>query len=81
MTSKIYIFLQITQHLFRRNEELGQDLKTVDIQRSRDHGVASYNDFRAYCNLRKAKNFTDFLDVMDAKVGEIFKIIICDCPV
>lgn len=46
-------------------------MKTIDIQRGRDHGIASYNDFRVYCNLSRAEDFGDFSDVIDAKVSKI----------
>ncbi|KAK9723435.1 hypothetical protein QE152_g19233 [Popillia japonica] len=55
---------EITQFLFRMGQTFGQDLKAIDIQRNRDHGLASYNDVRAFCGLRRANTFEDFLDVM-----------------
>ncbi|KAL6265623.1 hypothetical protein P5V15_002417 [Pogonomyrmex californicus] len=53
---------EITQYLFRRGRILGSDLRAVDIQRDRDHGLASYNDYREYCGLPRAKTFNDFAD-------------------
>ncbi|XP_015600700.1 peroxidase isoform X2 [Cephus cinctus] len=55
---------EITEFLFRSNQPTGTDLRAIDIQRNRDHGLASYNDYRAYCGLPKAKHFNDFLDVI-----------------
>ncbi|XP_053983301.1 peroxidase-like isoform X1 [Hylaeus volcanicus] len=53
---------EITQYLFRMDRPLGTDLRAIDIQRNRDHGLASYNSFREYCGLPRAKFFTDFAD-------------------
>ncbi|KAL3277117.1 hypothetical protein HHI36_012473 [Cryptolaemus montrouzieri] len=57
---------EITQYLFRNGMQFGSDLKATDVQRNRDHGLASYNDMRSYCGLKKAYVFEDFLDVISA---------------
>ncbi|KAG5895426.1 hypothetical protein JTB14_037585 [Gonioctena quinquepunctata] len=56
---------EVTQYLFREaNDEFGIDLKAFDIQRSRDHGLPSYNDYREFWNLGRAHRFEDFQDVI-----------------
>ncbi|CAG9836264.1 unnamed protein product [Diabrotica balteata] len=55
---------EITQFLFRAGQPFGQDLKSFDIQRNRDHGLASYNDYRQFCGLTRAHTFEGFLDVI-----------------
>ncbi|KAJ9595023.1 hypothetical protein L9F63_013689, partial [Diploptera punctata] len=56
---------EITLFLFRNGQNLGQDLRAIDIQRSRDHGLASYNDYRHYCGFPKAHSFEDFADLIE----------------
>jgi len=56
-----------------------KDLRTVDVQRNRDHGLASYNDFRAFCGLPKAHKFTDFLDVISRENVEKLSALY-ECP-
>ncbi|KAK9306660.1 hypothetical protein QLX08_002738 [Tetragonisca angustula] len=53
---------EITRYLFRNGRPLGSDLRATDIQRDRDHGLASYNDVREYCGLPRAIDFDDFTD-------------------
>ncbi|XP_017753112.1 PREDICTED: peroxidase [Eufriesea mexicana] len=53
---------EITEFLFRNMRPLGSDLRAIDIQRNRDHGLASYNSYREYCGLPRAKYFADFTD-------------------
>ncbi|XP_052835061.1 peroxidase [Drosophila gunungcola] len=50
------------KHYFHRKEfeEYGSDLKSIDIQRARDFGLASYNDVREFCGLRRAVDWADF---------------------
>nr|CAH7728340.1 unnamed protein product [Callosobruchus chinensis] len=58
---------EITQFLFRAGQQFGQDLKSFDVQRNRDHGLASYNEVRQFCGLPRASSFNDFLDVISSK--------------
>ncbi|XP_075975930.1 peroxidase-like [Anticarsia gemmatalis] len=53
---------ETTQFLFRRNNTFGGDLRATDIQRGRDHGLASYVATRAACELPVPKSFEDMLD-------------------
>ncbi|XP_075148050.1 peroxidase [Haematobia irritans] len=61
---------EIKHFLFRRNMPFGMDLRAIDIQRNRDHGLASYNDFREFCGLRRAQRWEDYADLIDAQVIE-----------
>ena len=49
----------IIKHLFERVDSPGQNLAALNIQRSRDHGIPGYNDFRKFCGLSNAKTFED----------------------
>ncbi|KAL1506622.1 hypothetical protein ABEB36_005949 [Hypothenemus hampei] len=63
--SDAYHDKEITKDWARQpNASVGQDLKTICISRGRDHGMASYNDFREFCGLPRARSFDDFRDVM-----------------
>ncbi|XP_043462136.1 peroxidase-like [Leptopilina heterotoma] len=62
---------EITNFLFRDMDQLGVDLRAIDIQRSRDHGLASYNDYRSYCGVPKATTWKDFLDLISPQNVQI----------
>ncbi|XP_059474722.1 peroxidase-like [Neocloeon triangulifer] len=55
---------EITWFLFRDGKPWGLDLESFDIQRSRDHGLRGYNDYRAMCGLPRAKYFDDLADLI-----------------
>ncbi|XP_050401580.1 peroxidase mlt-7 [Patella vulgata] len=50
----------ICNHLFQVAPGVSNDLIALNIQRGRDHGLPSLNDFRELaCNLSRVTNFTD----------------------
>ncbi|CAG9809434.1 unnamed protein product [Chironomus riparius] len=53
---------EIRSYLFKFQREYGSDLKALDIQRGRDHGLASYNDLRSFCDLPRATKWEDLAD-------------------
>lgn len=52
----------LTENLFRPAHLIAQDLAALNIQRGRDHGLPSYNEFRRYCQLSVAETFDDLSD-------------------
>jgi peroxidase len=44
-------------HLFRPAHLVAQDLASLNIQRGRDHGLPSYNEWRRYCGLPVTETF------------------------
>ncbi|XP_074027554.1 uncharacterized protein isoform X2 [Leptinotarsa decemlineata] len=56
-----FITGEVTNHLFedRKIPFSGIDLIALNIQRARDHGIPSYNNYRALCNLKRATSFED----------------------
>ncbi|KFB34769.1 AGAP010735-PA-like protein [Anopheles sinensis] len=54
---------EIRHFLFRFRDRFGTDLKALDIQRSRDHGIAGFNAFRQYCGLGRANRWEDFTEL------------------
>lgn len=57
--------------------KFGSDLIAIDIQRNRDHGLASYNDYRDFCGVGRAYTWKDFSDLIDMQVGSnhLFKFL------
>lgn len=56
-----FITGEVTNHLFedRKIPFSGIDLISLNIQRARDHGIPTYNNYRALCNLKRAQTWED----------------------
>jgi len=49
------------------------DRLSLDIQRNRDHGIPSYQQFRKYCGLKDIKNKQDMLEIINPKVLKVYR--------
>ncbi|KOX68884.1 Peroxidasin [Melipona quadrifasciata] len=65
-----FITGEVTNHLFeiRGIPYSGVDLIALNIHRARDHGIPSYNNYRALCNLKRATTFEDLSREMAPEV-------------
>ncbi|XP_055686975.1 peroxidasin isoform X2 [Lutzomyia longipalpis] len=59
---------ELTEKLFHSAHAVALDLAAINIQRSRDHAIPSYNDYRRMCNLTVAKTFDDFTEISNKQV-------------
>lgn len=65
-----FITGEVTNHLFENHHipHSGIDLIALNVQRGRDHGLPSYNHYRALCNLKRASTFDDLSREMAPEV-------------
>ncbi|XP_030764451.1 uncharacterized protein LOC115888752 [Sitophilus oryzae] len=72
-----FITGEVTNHLFedKKIPFSGVDLVALNIKRARDHGVPSYNNYRALCNLKRATSFEDLAREIPLEIIERFKSI------
>uniref|UniRef100_A0A3B4WRT4 Thyroid peroxidase n=1 Tax=Seriola lalandi dorsalis TaxID=1841481 RepID=A0A3B4WRT4_SERLL len=60
-TTERLVVLNIQQHM---------DLASLNLQRGRDHALPGYNDWRAFCGLKRVKTLDDLKEVVGNKVAE-----------
>lgn len=60
---------QLTDHLFTSFHAVALDLASMNVQRTRDHGIPFYAEYRKKCGLKHAETFDDLAgEISDAKV-------------
>ncbi|XP_032902011.1 eosinophil peroxidase-like [Amblyraja radiata] len=55
---------ELRQHLFELTNRLPLDLASLNLQRSRDHGLPGYNAWRRFCGLAEPKNVKDLTAIL-----------------
>jgi peroxidase len=71
----------LRNHLFNSPNFLSNlqlDLAAANINRGRDHGIPSYNEYRNYCGLGLAKTFADLSNTMSKQNIEQLKSVYND---
>jgi peroxidase len=65
-----FITKQLTRSLFNEHPPhgLGLDLAAINIQRGRDHGIGTYNDFLEQCGFGRVTRFRDLSPLMSRTV-------------
>lgn len=64
---------QLTNHLYEPlGQGFGMDLVALNIQRGRDHGIPSYNDWREYCGMPKITDFSQLAEIMTPESAQAF---------
>uniref|UniRef100_A0A9I3FGK9 Peroxidase n=1 Tax=Anopheles epiroticus TaxID=199890 RepID=A0A9I3FGK9_9DIPT len=66
-----HITPEVKHFLFRHGGSIGVDLKAIDIQRARDHGLASYHDYREYCGLSKVSSWDELRAIIRPPPGSV----------
>ncbi|KAK4008473.1 hypothetical protein OUZ56_013613 [Daphnia magna] len=67
---------ELTEHLFEETGAgFGLDLVALNIQRGRDFGLRSYNDYRELCGVGRATNFDGLVDLIDPVIIQRFKAV------
>lgn len=66
---------ELTERLFFSAHAVALDLAAINIQRSRDHAIPGYNEYRRLCNLTYATSFDDLKEISDPEVRKKLKEI------
>ncbi|CAH4030012.1 unnamed protein product [Pieris brassicae] len=65
-------------YLFRHSKAVGTDLRALDIQRGRDHGLGTYTEARAICGLPVPRTFDDMKEYISEENVEVLAVLYKD---
>lgn len=66
---------EIRDYWFRLSRKVGDDLRAIDIQRNRDHGLRSFNDYRVWIGKPRATKWEDYLDTCRPESLDLWKSV------
>ncbi|XP_043462015.1 peroxidase-like [Leptopilina heterotoma] len=66
---------QFTAELYLGEKVVKTDGRALDIQRGRDYGLGTYNQYREFCGLRRGVQWDDFLDYIPQEAVKDMKSI------
>lgn len=49
--------------LFANGDKFGKDLLAINIQRGREHGLGTYNDYRTFFGMQRARDFSELKEI------------------
>lgn len=59
--------IELTEQLFRVAHAVALDLAAMNIQRSRDHAIPGYLEWRKYCNMSSVETFENLKDEISSE--------------
>lgn len=60
--------IEVKEFLLKHLRKYGDDIRAIDLQRGRDHGIGSYESLRQYCGLPPTTKWEDWRDLMAERV-------------
>lgn len=63
----------LSRFLFRAGNPFGLDLASLNIQRGRDHGIRSYNDYLNLIGSPKIQSFNEFGPEVASRLSRVYK--------
>lgn len=64
---------ELTEKLFQNFHAVALDLAAINIQRSRDHAIPTYQEYRKVCNLSVSESFENMKDISNEHIRNKLK--------